>query len=466
MKYIRFISIIALLAMVFSACQETEFRTVYPESYPELTASVAETSIMYGDSITLTAHVSDSNPLSTLEVSVVVDATLICSESIRTKGNEADVTRRYHIPFGKGMPNNEPVKVYVSAINVEGYQTDMIISSTVGQRPAMETLYVIPASISSGLSTKEFQLSDAENMIFSATSLDYPNTFDCYLATKKTAFGRVDWTGTVFGMVNGEISIISQDNGDPISVSNEALVGISSLTFDAIAFELTPSGSLLEPVTALDVTTLTASPTTLSGSASQFRGGTVYFGKDMEITISGIADLTNGLTPDYFEVTGTNTAKFLGETGMYKAYYHISGDYLYVEPLPDVVYPEVLWLCGENYGRPSAPYAVTGSWNWNSPLDYAPCRKISDGVYQVTLYLENTADEANPGYGTVNFKFFHYRGWDNGEESSVNYTVSLPLKNSSVEGKVGNWMGDDTTYSGVYRITLDMNAHTTTAVAL
>lgn len=190
-------------------------------------------------------------------------------------------------------------------------------------------------------------------------------------------------------MRNNEITIIKQGEA-PISVQDESLVNISSCSFDAINFSLQVTGKLLEPLTHMNVATdLTPSTASLLGTdASKFRGATIYFGKNVEVTFEGIANLTNGLSPDYFEVTGTNKAKFLGETGMYKAYYHITaGDYLYIEPMPDTALPDALWICGTGIGRPSQPYATT-SWNWNTPLDYVPCRKISDGVYQATVYLK------------------------------------------------------------------------------
>ena len=464
MKNIHYIIII--LALVFaSSCQDSEFRTHYPESFPSLTASVAENSIQYGDSITLTADVSDTNPLSTLEVKIAVSNRLIISESIRTKGNTASITKKYHIPFGVGMPDKEKVKVYLTAINVEGFKTEMLIDNTIGNRPEIQNLYLIPSTITSGLPTKELILTDSENLIYSVSGIEFLQIL-CYVASKKTAFGRVDWSGVVFGTKSGEITLVEQGE-DPILVEDESLVNISSCTFDAINFRLDVAGKPFEPLTFLDVNVdLTLSPSSLLGSdAKQFRS-TLYFGQDVEVSFTGIANLSNGLAPDYFEITGENKAKFLGETGMYKAYYHIAGDYLYIEPMPTVEFPDALWICGMGMGRPSQPYAITTSWNWNTPLDYVPCRKISNGVYQATVYLENEDNTEGTGFGTCNFKFFHYRGWDHGEESSIAYTIGSPLKSSAEAGNVGNWRGSDVPFKGVYRITLDVNAKTTEIVKI
>ena len=50
--------------------------------------------------------------------------------------------------------------------------------------------------------------------------------------------------------------------------------------------------------------------------------------KGVEVTFTGLTDLQKSLPPDYFEITGANTASFLGKNAIYKAYYYIDGDYL------------------------------------------------------------------------------------------------------------------------------------------
>ena len=108
---------------------------------------------------------------------------------------------------------------------------------------------------------------------------------------------------------------------------------------------------------------------------------------------------------------------------------------LYVEPQPDVIFPEALWICGTGFGRPSAPYEVTSSWNWNTPFDYAPARLVSDGVYQVTIYGQNT--DGGSGFGTLDFKFFYKRGWWDAahEIDAAQYTVTAPFFGRTDDGK-------------------------------
>ena len=110
---------------------------------------------------------------------------------------------------------------------------------------------------------------------------------------------------------------------------------------------------------------------------------------------------------------------------------------------------------------------TTTPWNWNSPLEYAPCRLVSPGIYQVTVYCKNAVDvdpvSKTNGFGTLNFKFFHQRTWGAtslDEEWSTSYTVSAPLMAIDVDNNHGNTIGVGTAFEGIYKITLNKNDHT------
>lgn len=450
------IFLILCASAVFWACTNDDFVERFPASTPRIeTVSVAETQITYGDSVHVNVAVADAvAPLSTLLIRVVVNNEVVASETVRTKGNQATVQRAYHVPFVANRPDNEPVKIYLTSTNVSGFERDSIVSTTIAKRPVITELYIVP-DLGQGTPAK-LELVDPVNLVYKATGLQYKTSFNYKIATKLNSFKRIDWTGMVFGKVGEGIGVIDV-NGLSINATDESLVGISEFTFDALKFIGTPGGRLLEPVLTLDIN---ADLPPIVMGANNFRGGSIYFGENAEVTFTGITDLANNISPDYFEVTGPTTAKFLGKTGLYKAYYLISAKYLYIEPLPEVIYPEALWICGTGFGRPQAPYTVTSSWNWNSPLDYAPCRLVSPGVYQVTVYVKNEPT-ANV-IGTLNFKFFDKRGWWDGHEQwSTDYTVSPPLAPSDMAGNIGNTVGlSSNPFEGVYRITLNQNDKT------
>jgi hypothetical protein len=460
MKKIYKAGALLLFVLFISSCEKDPELVTYPKSYPVFTqVQVSESTILYNDSISLSVQLSDKvTPLSTLEVQVVLNNEVITHESIRTKGNESEVIRKYKVPFGANAPDNSPVKVYLSSINVDGYSTDTIISNTVVKRPVITQLYIVPESGT----TYKMELIDSANLIFRATNMAYGSSLKFRLAAKINKFNKADWSGPVFGYKDGGINLVNVDD-DFIEISDPGLLSITQITFDAFALTTTFTGKPLEPVTTLDINN-DLSAMLMAGK--NFKGGNVYFGKDLEITFTGITNLSNSLAPDYFEVTGENTAKFIAPTGIYKAYYYVDGNYLYVEPQPDVIYPEALWVCGTGLGKPSSPYTTTTSWNWNTPFDYVPCVKISEGVYQFTAYMKNTPDGS--GYGTLDFKYFFKRGWwDADHEINASlYTVSEPLYGLWVEGKYGNVNGGTAPFEGVYRVTLDMNNNTLTPVKI
>jgi hypothetical protein len=112
-----------------------------------------------------------------------------------------------------------------------------------------------------------------------------------------------------------------------------------------------------------------------------------------------------------------------------------------------------LWLDGTGLGFPGAPYKTTTSWNWNKPEDYVFCRKISDGIFQATFYAES-----------FDMKFFHQRMWG-GEENSEMYTLTpASLIKTGVDNQGqpnGNWVAGADVIPGVYRVTININDHTT-----
>ncbi len=471
---IKLLVLMAISSFVWS-CTNEDIRVTYPKSMPSIdTARVTETQIKYGDTIHVHVAVSDNvAPLSTVELKVVVNNEVIVHESIRTKGNSSSFDRKYRVPFVANRPDNAAVKVYLSSINVEGYTKDSIVNTTIAKRPVITDLYIVPdlvAGATVNTTTYKLTLIDAANLIYKGTGLNYTTSFNYKIATKMTAFKRIDWSGLVFGKVGDGIGVVTSATDPSLNATDGTLVGISEFTFDALKFTAKVGGKLLEPVKTLDINTdLQLNPISL-GEPTGFSGGNIYFGEGVEVTFTGITGtLSNSISPDYFQVTGANTAKFLGKTGLYKAYFLTTAGYLYIEPQPEAIYPDAIWICGAGFGRPQQnpyPTLTATPWNWNSPLEYAPCRLVSTGVYQVTIYCNNTA--TTKVNGGLNFKFFDKRGWwDGHEQLSTSYTVSPPLSASSVVGDVGNTVGlSSAPFEGIYQITLNQNDKTIKAVKL
>lgn len=466
---------ISLATLMFAACQPEHFRTVYPEGQPEMTANMLTQSVLYGtDSVAFNVVINEKEtPLSQLQVKVMVGLRVVASEMLRTKDFHYEAQLKYAIPFGPNMPEGEDVKVYLTATNVEGTATNLILTGCTGHRPAMETMYVMPPTVQYAAIGKGKQMTyDAEKEAFVAYDLKYPKSIQCLLAVTGTKFGRVDWNTPVFGMLNGELTLITKEQfeaeeASAIVLENDNFETIDTIIFNPVTFEVTIGGKVAMPVTAIDVQTdLADEPAYISSSSARkdYMGAKIFFDKDSEVEITGVTDLSKAYNLDWMEYLGGNKVKFLGDKGMYYLSYKKEEDYLVVEPLYDLTEPDVMYLCGVGMGQPSWTPNATSGWGFDSPNQNFVGRLIAPKTYQFTVYMLNDAENTDhPGFGSVNFKFFHQHGWG-GEETALDYTQSgLNILSSSEESNVGNWWSSaDPLFEGIYRITLDKNSMTTT----
>ena len=260
MKRIFQVLFLALIAIGYTACQPDSFREVYPAGDPQLQATMLTEEVNFGsDSITFEVTITEKEtPLSTLAIKVIVGINVIANEEVRTPGLEYKNTFTYAVPFGPNMPEGEAVKVYLTATNVEGTVKNVILDQCVGHRPAIETMYVMPPTIDYKPLGKGKQMTwDGEKFV--AYDLGYPKSIECLLAVVGTKFGRVDWTKPVLGMLNGKLSLITEEQfnaneASSIVLANDNLESIDTITFDPLTFELYFSGKVAQPVSALDVT--------------------------------------------------------------------------------------------------------------------------------------------------------------------------------------------------------------------
>jgi hypothetical protein len=303
--------------------------------------------------------------------------------------------------------------------------------------------------------------------------LGYPKTYECLLAVVVTKFGRIDWNYPVFGMINGQLSLITEaqlESGEATTIvlSNDEIETIDTIQFNPLTFDLYFSGKVAQPVSKLDVN---ADLAEVAGKT--YRYAKIFFDPAIEVTVSGVANMATAYNLDYMEVANGNVVKFLGEKGMYEVYYLPAEDYIVVEPLKDAVYPNVMWMTGVGFGLPVAEPKTQGGWGFDNLGQYIACRTVAPKVYQFTAYLKNGVNADFATHGSLNFKFFHQKGWG-GEESGGNYEqIGLPIQGVGPEGltklngdtgaEAGNWIAaTQEEFEGIYRITLDQNKFTTT----
>ena len=470
------------MALLFASCQEAELRTHFPISMPVFdNASVAENAIVYGDSISLAVAVSDPlTPLSTLEIKVVVGDEIVYAEKIRTKGNSASYAQKFWIPFVAHMPHGAEVEVHLSAINIEGSQKDTILLNTIASRPEIPTVYLVTA-----LTTVEMKLTDAANHIYTADNLALTNDVSFRIVTKINKYKKTDWTNPenlVFGWLDGKLGLADviingstiSVNGDMIHLYDAALVGYKKITLDLFNFTVKGEGDKLTPATSMNITSFGAVQLTSIdhmnvATKEEWKTKIMYLGEGTEMDIAGLTDVENSMNPTFFKYVSGNKVKFLGKTGIYTVYYLPRLQFVFVEQ-PNAVYPETLWLVGVGSGPARLPGVKTSSWNWNTPLEYHFCRKVSDGVYEAVFFANHEIDPTanEPWRLTFGVKFMHIRGWG-AEESSNNYAKpSNGYLYSPTLSDIGNFNGTPEfgNLPGIYRFTLDLNAKTSTFVKI
>lgn len=486
MRNIVKISRLLPLILLFAACKEKDLRVYFPASMPVFNqASVAENAIVYGDSITLSVGVSDPlTPLSFVKVQIVIGDELIHKEQVRTKGNSSEFTGKYSIPFVARMPDKAEVEVHLSAVNVEGTQKDTVITNAIVSRPSIPAVYLVTSK-----KAIELKLTDTEKFIYSAEDLKLENTVSFRLATKITRFKKIDWEhpdNLVFGWIDGKIGLadvkIIEENGkktytvsgEEITLSDPTLFGFKTITLDLFNFTVSATGDKLTPATSMDIADFQSvqlkSVNHMNvATTEEWKQKVLYLGKDTEMNILNLSDLSNTMDPTFFEVIDEHKVKFLGQTGVYTVYYLPSLSYVFVEQ-PKAVFPDALWLCGVGMGPARTPNIKTSSWNWNSPLEYHFCRKVSDDVFEAVFYalheVDATAEE--PWRLTFGVKFMHQKGWG-AEENSENYAKPANGYLYSPSPKdTGNFNATDDfkDLPGIYRFTINIKDKTTTFVKI
>lgn len=474
---------ILLAVMLFAACQPEHYRTVYPAGQPEMTATMLTQTVLYGtDSVAFSVEINEKQtPLSQLQVKVMVGLRVVAMETIRTKDFHYAAQLKYPVPFGANMLEGDDVKIYLTATNIEGTATSLILSGCKGHRPAFETMYIMPPSVSYGGIGKGKQMTyDAAQEAFVAYDLKFPKFIQCLLAVTGTKFGRVDWNTPVFGMLNNELALITKEQFEaeealPIILEDDNFETIDTIIFNPVTFEITIGGTIAMPVTAIDVLTdLVEEPAYIASSSARkdYMGAKIFFDKNSEVEITGVTDLSKAYNLDWMEYLGGNKVKFLGEKGMYYLSYKVAEDYLVVEPLYDLVEPDVMYLCGVGLGQPSWTPSATSGWGFDSPNQNFVGRLVAPKTYQFTVYMLNGENADFDDYGSLNFKFFHQHGWG-GEEVGGDYTQvgltihgvdtnGLTKKDGSTGNEKGNWIATTDPIDGIYRITLNKNNMTTT----
>lgn len=434
--------------LLLTSCEEEDTRKVFPHSTPVIESAVINPSTFaYGDSVTITAKVSDpTTPLSTLEMKMIVNDVLVAQQSIRTEGNSTEVSSKFKVEYTSELPEDANVEVLLTLINVEGDETAGTIAGLKGKRTYYNKLYMVLDNGEAIVLTPQATKSDK---YISSAIMVKSNSLRYRIAEKLTTDNQIDFTGHVWGNKAGAIQLVDE-TGDYITSTNTDLDYITGITFDNYLFATTLTGDKLNPN---DLVLDNFGDVTASGEA--FKKLSRSFEKNQDVNLFDELTSTEIVYDlNYFERTSADKVKFIGDAGSYDLYYSETRKVVIVDPA-NREYPNVLLVAGEGLGYPSKvkPEAHT-AWDFDAPLQAVVFRKVATDTYQGVVYFD--ASKAN-------FKPFENRNWANEKKSSDFTMPSIIAKDTDLGKNDGNWYAADGAASGNYKITINLATKVVTA---
>lgn len=260
-----------------------------------------------------------------------------------------------------------------------------------------------------------------------------------------------------------EITALARDGitlTNPLSISGDAMngdfvagplfqAGVYTLTLDMNAHTLDAvpaDGHTVEVKFKINGKTLNSLP-----DAPAMLGVNLDLKSGDKVLFEEMNDMTNALSPDFFCNVSAKEATFKGQEGNYNLFYDLDTKLIYVENRAN---PSALWVNGSGFGHPMGGVA-TSNWAWGDTKSVFMANKISEGVYDITLYLSQD----------FNVKFFWQYGWGNetGSLGAHPYPESLLSYGYAEDSMTGNITlngdykaGNDFT-PGVYTLRLDTN---------
>jgi hypothetical protein len=452
----KFFIITGVVALLFASCED-EYDS-RKESTPVIeSATVSPANFAFGDSITISARVTDpATMLTTLAYEVVSEGRIIAEGEIPLVGDDYEVTQAVFVPLTVNQADNSNVRVNLVAQNVLKGSASYEITDLTGTRPVYNRLYLVTDD--GAVAVLEPQSSDKDK--FEGTGLTLETSFRFKIAEKLNADNSIDYSGAVYGNVNGKIAMIDE-SGESSFVYTPDADYTKVFTYDNYAFDIETTGSMLGPddlaLSAFgDQDIYNESFRTLKRTLEDGKTYTV-FGK--------LADEQNIYNPDFFERTAAGKVKFLGEAGEYTIYYNPVRKNIIVG-VDNPAYPQYLLACGYGLGYPTnvtsdeigavypGHHKVHTEWGFGHIMNYVLFRRTADGVYQGTFFTPGDHDHY------AGFKPFENTGWANEKKAGEFTFTGEQIITGDNDWTIPNGENDPVIEPANYRFTVDLNNKT------
>lgn len=429
-NFLKISSIILFAGAVSISCVREEQPTGSSDG-PTVTIVEAPESALMGDALPYKVKIEDDNALSTLEVKLLFDETVVASQSIRTK-EAGEYEGSLEIPFLKDIPDGTATLCF-TATNTALAKTDLDQNVSVA-RPVFEYL-TLKAEDGS-----EYKMEKTETAHLYSVEGNFPGTLNAKIETP--AFGTAGKTLT-FAWNVSEIAVGDYEyipfTGD---ASSKYTISINTLTFQAAPFT---EHSVNEVSAKIDE----------AETAHKNYSAVVNLKQNEEVKVaSNQLDFTDWIIdPDFLESTGTpGTYKFLAVDGLYKVIFETEKKFFRIERMDNesktgtYAVSGAVWMIGNDFGKP-----ICSGHSWWTDDSYC-FAEVSKGVHQMTLVAGTQIKT-----GAIDMKIFHGAGWNDGEFGGGTLTTDSDLIALNKDsGNIALAEGKTLDLGGIYRFTLDV----------
>lgn len=452
----KFFIVTGIIALLFASCED-EYGP-RKESAPVIeSATVSPASFTFGDSIILNAKITDpATMLTTLIYEVVSESRVVASGTIPLVGDTTEISQSVFVPLLSDQADNSGVQVNLEAWNVLKGSTSFEITGLTGKRPVYSQLYLVTDDGS--VAVLEPQPANKDK--FEGTDLTLETSFRFRIAEKLNPDNTIDYSGAVYGNVNGKMGMIDE-NGESAFAYTPGADYTKAFVYDNYAYSVATTGSGLG---ADDLALSAFGEQDIYSESFRTLKRVLENGKTYT-AVGKLADVQNIYNPDFFERTTGNKVKFLGETGEYTIYYNPVRKNIFVG-VDNPSYPQYLLACGYGLGYPTnvtsgeiaAAYPghqrTHTNWGFGHVMDYVLLRQISEGVYQGTFYTPGDNDHY------AGFKPFENTGWANEKKAGQFTFTGEQIITGDNDWTIPNGENDPLVESANYRFTVNLNDKT------
>jgi len=393
MKTIKYILALACVAL-FASCQEKVDKTIeWPQwaSRPILEnvkiAGVDGSNVVTaGDKVVFTADVHDDyNELKQYSLTISYNGDLAYEKVVELTGSKISINEEFVMPFSTNLTDNLIPEITFQAYNVEnGYSVTRIANSAnvTVKRPAIpDEMYVVDNA------GNKFRIVKNGEYAFSMPDdVDLSSLGTSFHIAAKVSGGKPDFSGVVWGMVDGKISAVTSTSGTSIPTPDSNGYGFKKIGFNTFNFNLQ---KMLNYKVVVDINEMDKDD--YSGVIYKIKKAAQLY-RYSEVEFVGFGDIANMLQLDRFEILNSTTAIFTGHSRKWTFYYDENDNWMILNYVNNNE-PDQVWFTGAAACFPQGNDNTANVFNHfegDGKARFGTLAAVAgeDGVYRCLLYLQ------------------------------------------------------------------------------